>query len=312
MVQIAASKWLIGSSMICESDLPGPPEDVKTSWKGDDGKTFYLRTAPASLVAAPAVEHTSESFEVNRIHKAGTSAAVWAFGGVHIKVKSWVPELESEQVTIEHVRRANIPVPEVISSWVDHAWNRSFLILKSIPGRTLDQAWPDLSFSERRKIADEIASFCTTLAMSCHKRMETLSGKGIREDFLTRKLSPDVPSWMPNVAGPFTVEQLESYLRNPSIATGPDFYFYHADLGPTNIILDDDNNVAAVIDWESAAFYPRFWIATKPLVSAGFYLSCGDRGDRHEWAELLSRALEAKGFEADMEMYQRWRATLDA
>ena len=169
VVKISASRWLLGSSMICESDLTVPPEDVKASWKGDDGKTYYLRTAPTSLVAAPAGENTSESFEKDRVHQAGTSAAVWAFGGVHVKVKSWIPELESEQASIEHARKVNIPTPEVVFSWIDHAWNRSFLILRSIPGRTLDEAWPDLSLSERRAIADEVASFCTTLAMSCRK-----------------------------------------------------------------------------------------------------------------------------------------------
>lgn len=256
---------------------------------------------------APAREDISGLCEIDRVHTAGTSAAVWAFGGAHIKAKAWVPELESEADTIKHVRQANIPVPEVVFSWVDRAWHRSFSILKSVPGSTLYQAWPELSLSQKQKVASEVASFCSKLGASRKPRMETLSGKGVREDYLTKERLPNAPSWKPVVEGPFTAEQLKAYLQDFPITTGDEFYFYHADLGPTNIILDDERNVAAIIDWESAAFYPRFWIATKPLVSAGFNLG---GADRYEWGVLLSRALEEKGFKADVELYRSWSAAL--
>ncbi|EER45456.1 predicted protein [Histoplasma capsulatum H143] len=42
-------------------------------------------------------------------------------------------------------------------------------------------------------------------------------------------------------------------------------YFYHADLGPTNIITVGDGSVIGVLDWESAGYSPKFWIATNRL-----------------------------------------------
>ena len=292
--------------MVCESGLAESPNAVVASWIGDDGATFYLRKDSVSRPAQDAAE-THKLSQSDRVHHAGTNAAAWAFGGVHIKVKSWIPTLQSEHETIEYVKNSSIPVPEVIFSWIDDVWDRSFLILRSIPGRTLSQAWPELSKSQKQHIAGRIASYCAQLALSCSTRMETLSGKGVREDYLTKRPESSVPSWMPTVAGPFTLGQLRSYLQSPSMDISTEFYFYHADLGPTNIILDGEHGVMAVIDWESAAYYPRFWIATKPLVSAGFLVDDGERG---EWASLLSTALGEKGFETDVELYRKWRAAL--
>lgn len=54
----------------------------------------------------------------------------------------------------------------------------------------------------------------------------------------------------------------------------PHFHFYHADLGPTNIMVSEDgDHVTGIIDWESAAYYPRFWAATKPVTAGAFGLS---------------------------------------
>jgi hypothetical protein len=73
-------------------------------------------------------------------------------------------------------------------------------------------------------------------------------------------------------------------------------------------MLNDNGELAAMIDWESTAFYPHFWIATKPLFSAGFNFSACD--NRSGWAFLFSRALEAKGFPSDVELYRKWKAAL--
>ena len=69
------------------------------------------------------------------------------------------------------------------------------------------------------------------------------------------------------------------------------------------MILDGEIN--GILDWESAAYYPRFWIATKPRLSAGFYLQ-KDRADRKAWSNMLGEMLEAKGFPEDIDGYYNW------
>jgi serine/threonine protein kinase len=306
IVAVAPGKWLIGSSMICESGFTEPPHDSQASWIGPDGSNFYLSECNDTLALLPSKEEVDELSRTNRVYKAGTGAAAWAFGGVHIKAKSWIPGLQSEHDTMAYVRNldSKIPMPDVLFSWVDVALSRSFLVLKTVEGKTLYEAWSGMSPGQRQKLADTVASHCADLAQFQSERFETCSRKGVREDYLTKGPALDIPSWKPNLAGPFVLKELQSYLHASDIAIGDSFYFYHADLGPTNIIVDEHNDLAAIIDWESAAFYPQFWIATKPLVSAGFNLGCEDRS---EWAFMLSQSLGRKKFNADVETFRTWR-----
>lgn len=84
------------------------------------------------------------------------------------------------------------------------------------------------------------------------------------------------------------------------------FHFYHADLGPTNILISEDGSVVTgIIDWESAAYYPQFWIATKPVVASAFWLeSTIDKPKL--WGELLDEALKANGYNRLDSIYCCW------
>ena len=241
------------------------------------------------------------------IHQAGTSAAVWNIGGVFIKVKAWRSEMQLEGDTIRFVNDLvpSLPTPTVLYSWVDAQWSRSFLILGPVIGRTLHQAWDTLSSCSRTELANTVARFCKALAISTSARLETVGGKGIVEPFLTAPPAIFEPSWKPQFLGPYSLEQLQPYLAETlaTAAIAP-FALYHADLGPRNILVNDDGNLIAIIDWESAAFYPIFWLGTKPLVSPGFLLPNGNRG---AWANLLTKALEGQGFVSDIESYSTWK-----
>jgi len=87
------------------------------------------------------------------------------------------------------------------------------------------------------------------------------------------------PSWKPNIFGPYSQSDIRCLFSKSGLFDNyTKFYFYHADLGPSNIIVKEDGSIVGIIDWESAAFYPMFWLGTKPLVSAGFLL----RGEKEK------------------------------
>jgi hypothetical protein len=96
----------------------------------------------------------------------------------------------------------------------------------------------------------------------------------------------------------------------PPPAIGDKFYFYHTDLGPTNILISDDGStVTAILDWESAGFYPKFWIPLKPYRSGGFSLDIPD-DSRYDWVDILESSLANVGFTLDHD-HVRWQKTLD-
>jgi len=57
------------------------------------------------------------------------------------------------------------------------------------------------------------------------------------------------------------------------------FVFYHADLGPTNIIVEDQPNSRkiGIIDFEISGYFPRDWVRIKFRLSSGMDLSRQNR-----------------------------------
>ena len=295
---LTPDRWIVGSSKVCQRVTVTNPSDAIISWEDGEG-TFYPRERVEDDPLLP-----ENSSETGLVHQGGTSAAVWSIGtSTFCKVKAWCEGLEPENDTIRFVARnaPSIPLPEVIYSWVDHDWNRSFLILKRVGGQTLRDAWPQLSLPQRSQIASQVAKYCSELAKITSHSFESATGRGVVEPFLTVDPEPSHPSWKPIPLGPFSLEDFDSYLLRQSIRDCPDIglslHFYHADLGPGNIMVSEEGNVAGIIDWESAGFYPRCWIASKPMLSAGFYLNSTEGSKREARRDLLGSMLKKEGFE---------------
>jgi hypothetical protein len=95
----------------------------------------------------------------------------------------------------------------------------------------------------------------------------------------------------------------------PAPEIEPQFHFYHADLGPTNIMVSADGHVTGIINWESAAYYPQFWVATKPVFAGSFWLEC-ETDEPKLWGQLLGQALETKGYKRQDAIFRRWNSAV--
>ena len=88
------------------------------------------------------------------------------------------------------------------------------------------------------------------------------------------------PSWKPDVHPTYTPESLRTHLQKRSKCEPPDsgteFCLYHPDLHPANIFIKVSKDcaqpvrISAIIDWEDAGYWPRFWFVTCPKVSRWF------------------------------------------
>jgi len=304
--RLTPHRWMLGSSKVCERVTTPIPSNAIISWQDNDG-AFYLRERIEGDLVVP-----EDYIETGLVHEGGTSAAVWSIGvDAFCKVKAWCEGMELESKTIEFVRAQapEVPVPQVIHTWIDHSWNRTFLILRRVEGQTLDEAWPRLTSDQRMEIANKIAAYCCKLASISTSRFETATGCAVVEPFLNDIADASRPSWIPRPIGPFSSESFASHLATVApgscLDVGDLFYFYHADLGPTNIMVLE-STVIGILDWESAAYYPKFWIATKPRLSAGFYLQ-KDRTDQKAWSNILGDVLEAGGFLQNIDGYNNWK-----
>jgi hypothetical protein len=182
IVETYQGQWRLGCRVICEA-VTEVPEDALKSWQ-HDGKVYCLRPLSKHDCAST----IRGSLKHSLVHQAGTAAAVWNIGGVFVKVKAWRPEMQLETDTIQFVNKVSpFPTPSTVYSWVNTKWSRSCLILKSVRGRTLNQAWNSMSSDCRTQLANTLARFCKTLAMSTSEKLETANGNGIVEPFLTAR-----------------------------------------------------------------------------------------------------------------------------
>ena len=314
--RVNESTWILGSMMICEQNCTVAANSIST-WEDKAGATFSIRPMLKSEQELYSGMLGEQEAEENRIHSIGSSAACWRFGDAYFKVKSWCEGMDTESNLIAFARKAvpSLPVPEVYCSWLDKAWNRSFLVLAAVEGKTLDEAWPSLTDIQRQKVAATVATFCENLASQTSQKLQNPSGGSVLEPFLTYRKDFALPSWIPHPLPPLSQAELHAYLTklNPEtqLKIGDTFYFYHADLGPTNILLSEEKEISGIIDWESAGFYPRFWIGTKPLVSGGFHL-CAEQelAKKKAWAVLLASELQERGFGSDLNMYKEWKKSI--
>lgn len=69
--------------------------------------------------------------------------------------------------------------------------------------------------------------------------------------------------------------------------------------------------MSGIIDWESAAFYPRVFLVTKPTTAGGFRLDGCNTDDPWLRAKLLSEAIKAQGgYESAVDQFWAWRDNL--
>jgi aminoglycoside phosphotransferase (APT) family kinase protein len=231
------------------------------------------------------------------------------------KVHAWYKGLELEANIIRFVTEnaLSMPVPEVIHSWINRDLNRTFLITKQVTGQTLEEAWPQLSSSQHTQIAEKIARYYATLATRTSSHFETVTRCGVFKPRLIENTQQSHPIWLPRTLGPFSSEGIVTYMTNMSAEPPPDintpFILYHANLGPTNIIVSKNSNViTGIIDWESAAYYPRFWVATKPIIASAFWLE-STTIEPKLWGKLLGQALEAMSYKRLDTIYRNWNNT---
>ncbi|KAL4933284.1 uncharacterized protein BDV17DRAFT_286960 [Aspergillus undulatus] len=174
--------------------------------------------------------------------------------------QTWTAGMEIESDTLAFVKdhAPHIPVPDVIYAWVDEKLSRTFLILRRVEGNTLDRVWISLSSEIKNHIANTVAQYCVDLANITSNRLQSATGWGVLEPYLSAEAHSSHPSWKPQLLGPMSTDTFERYLQRISKSKSPPatdkFHYYHADLGPTNILILEEGKINAVLDWESAGF----------------------------------------------------------
>ena len=300
--QTGPNCWSLGTKVECRLVEHSPPEEALAAWSEGEHR-YVLEEMKDDAAASTLVDDPSD--KVKLVHTGGTEAAVWTIGSdVFCKVHYWKPDTIDEGDVIGFVKEhfPQVPVPDVVCSWNDS--DRSFLLVKRVPGDTLQNSWAAFSTAQRDKVLTTVADMIDLLARRQSDTLQGLNGKPLPEPYLALTGFGDT-------LGPLTREECLSRFTGTSNHPPPpveSFHFHHADLGPTNIMVSADGEVTGIIDWESGGFYPRFWIATKPHVSPAFDF-CPELPEVnvYEWRRGLKGKLESKNYPALGHWYIEWR-----
>lgn len=224
----------------------------------------------------------------------------------HTTLKAGYGVRPAEVAAMRYVdSHTRIPVPRVLKSWPLANDNAAIIMEWFNDAHTLEQRWKSIPIDEKLKIARHIRSFVDEL--------RTLPQQGAMRGMIC---SPDGSAcWDERLksqrCGPFVDERafnnfrlslLDRFLWEPGAREQIDnirmrlrdnhrVVFTHGDLGVRNVLVDDRNNIVALIDWEMAGWMPEYWEYIKTVHG---------RWEDEEWVALAREI--APPYDEEMEV----------
>ena len=170
-------------------------------------------------------------------------------------------------------QNTSVPIPKVIYNWLMYKSGYEGIVMEFIQGRLLDTAWPSLNDDQKSHLKAQLQGYISELRSLTPP--ENLSGQ-----ICSLNGGPFFdPLLLGQFCGPFKFEQelnefclfrFSSFIWDPSTRTQVDanwvklfanhrIMFTHSDLNPRNILVDDQNNIISILDWEMVGWKPEQW-----------------------------------------------------
>ncbi|KAG5734176.1 hypothetical protein E4T56_gene1398 [Termitomyces sp. T112] len=227
-------------------------------------------------------------------------------GGMYIKWGKLI-RLAEGQITHFVETHTPLPVPIVIDNFT--VGENTYLVTSRLPGKPLSMLYPELTPEQECRLSEQLSRILAPLrALSAPSGLVCgWNGASIYCERLSMGSRP---------AGPFL--SVDAFHQTLMVRTGgleiPDdeaetvwetitkahsrphrLCLTHNDLGPHNVLVDDDWKITGIVDWEAAGWLPEYWELTK-----GTFLPFYRKG---RWHRILSAALPGYALEQEAEKY---------
>lgn len=214
-------------------------------------------------------------------------------------------------------KHLSIPTPRLYAMYRDK--EQLFLVMQFMPGKDLKSSWPSLSEGEKVSISGQLRNIWDSMRSLPSPDLYCNITKGpLPFRFF---LCPDRN---PNITGPFdtakefalalALQSERNWAYNNRRGWISEFFarhlptalkdnrstLSHSDIHRQNILVDEISAkgdegrkfvVTAILDWEAAGWYPRYWEYASTMVDMGWW---------DDWAEKLEIILDPWPSEAAM------------
>ncbi|KAL1747903.1 kinase-like domain-containing protein [Schizophyllum fasciatum] len=177
--------------------------------------------------------------------------------------------------------RTSIPVPTVIDS-VQIQEKLFALVITEMPGYDLDATFREMTDAQTAHVARQLSGLLAQIRALPHPQAPQVCGLD-GGPIYDNRLSYDMYPWGPFASVPefheYMVKRSDLRFDNcedpeavlavlrQSHSKPHRVCFTHGDFHPGNILVDDDFNVTAILDWEMAAWMPEYWYVLRDLCS---------------------------------------------
>lgn len=182
--------------------------------------------------------------------------------GLYIKHgrANFIPEGEAPALKLIE-QHTDLLAPKLIDMLITK--NHSYLVMTRVPGTPLQDVLYLMSYPERRQFAADLRDYIFKLRKIPNSNTSAIcnASGGPVFDYRIQEKS--------NLAGPFQLEadfnkclvkrkSLESAVHGRSHS----IYFTHADLRPSNVLMNA-GKLSGLVDFGCAGFFPEYWEYTK-------------------------------------------------
>ncbi|PYI11270.1 kinase-like protein [Aspergillus sclerotiicarbonarius CBS 121057] len=176
----------------------------------------------------------------------------------------------SEASTMRFIaKHTSIPVPKVFCAFTHSG--KTYIVMERIKGKMIGIGWVKRPEQSKAKLLSQLAKHITEM-----RQLQPPDGMGVASVDNGLLFDCRVPGPRNSFRlGPFdTVQDFHRHLRmgvefdaghDPEIQTlieqhgkNSPLVFTHGDLSSVNILARDDE-IAGIIDWETAGWYPSYW-----------------------------------------------------
>lgn len=197
-------------------------------------------------------------------------------GGMYIKCGQLVRPAEAQAVRFVGAH-TSLPVPVIIDTFTLE--NKTWIVMSRLPGYNLADAYTQITPEVEQVLSSQLTRilaplraipppssavcgfdqgpiYCQRMAFGAPPLGPFGDTQSFHEFLLSRARTLDIPAEENAELVHETIKRAHSRSHRLCLT--------HNDLGPHNILVDEDWNITGIVDWESCAWMPEYWYVCRP------------------------------------------------